>query len=392
MSSIWGRNLHVSIFGESHGNGIGVVLDGFPAGLPLDMVQLASEMARRKPGTGKHTTTRSEAVQVEILSGVYQGRTTGAPLCGIIRNTDTKSGDYSELSILPRPGHADYTGQMRNHGFNDPRGGGHFSGRLTAPLVFAGEICRQYLESRGITIGSHIQRVRDVYDVPFDPCHIAPAELETLRTMLVPVNDRSCAQEILDVVEDARVAMNSVGGIVETAVIGLVPGLGSPMFANVEARLSSMLFSIPAVKGVEFGDGFAMAGMTGLEANDAFFMEGAHVRTRTNHPGGLNGGITNGMPVVFRVVVKPTASIFLEQQTVNLREGVDATLQLKDAMIPALSFGPCRCSTPPPRWWSRICCSIPTPNRRSEQYGNGCQDRWNGRGYCCVEGQCHGNG
>ena len=336
MSSIWGKNIHVSIFGESHGHSIGVVIDGFPAGQLLNMDRLATEMARRKPGTGKHTTTRSEADRVEILSGVYQGRTTGAPLCGIIRNTDTKSGDYSELSILPRPGHADYTGQVRYHGFNDPRGGGHFSGRLTAPLVFAGEICRQYLQTRGITIGSHIQRVREVFDVPFDPCHIAPEALDSLRNMLVPVNDRPCAQEILDVVENARVAMNSVGGIVETAVIGLVPGIGSPMFANVEARLSSMLFSIPAVKGVEFGDGFAMAGMTGLEANDAFFMEDAHVRTRTNHNGGLNGGITNGMPVVFRVVLKPTASIFLEQQTVNLREGVDATLQLKGRHDPCI--------------------------------------------------------
>lgn len=336
MSSMWGKNLRISLFGESHGGGIGVVIDGFPAGLELDFDRVSVEMARRRPGTGKHTTTRSEADQVEILSGVFNGRTTGAPLCGIIRNTDTKSGDYAELSILPRPGHADYTGQVRYHGFNDPRGGGHFSGRLTAPLVFAGELCRQYLQTRGITIGSHIQRIKEVYDCPFDPCHIAPGELEHLRTMLVPVNDRACAQEMLDVVEDARVAMNSVGGIVETAVIGLNPGIGSPMFANVEARLASLLFSIPAVKGVEFGEGFAMAGMTGLEANDAFFMEGAHVRTRTNHNGGINGGITNGMPVVFRVVVKPTASIFLEQDTVNLREGTDAKLQVKGRHDPCI--------------------------------------------------------
>lgn len=336
MSSMWGRNIRISVFGESHGAGIGVVLDGFPAGLELDMERIASEMGRRRPGAAAHSTTRSEADQVEILSGVFAGRTTGAPLCGIIRNTDTKSGDYADLAKLPRPGHADYTGQVRYHGFNDPRGGGHFSGRLTAPIVFAGEICRQFLESRGIDVGSHIQRIGDVYDCPFDPCRVSEDQLSLLRTMPVPVNDRSCAQEMLDAVEAARVSLNSVGGIVETAVIGLMPGVGSPMFGNVEARLSSMLFSIPAVKGVEFGDGFDFAGMTGLEANDPFFMENGHVRTRTNHNGGLNGGITNGMPVVFRVVVKPTASIFTEQDTVNLETGSDAKLSIKGRHDPCI--------------------------------------------------------
>ncbi len=338
MSSIWGKNIKVSVFGESHGAGIGVVLDGFPAGLSLDMERIAAEMARRRPGTGKHATARAEADQVEILSGVYNGKTTGTPLCGIIRNTDTKSADYSELQVLPRPGHADYTGQVRYHGNNDPRGGGHFSGRLTAPLVFAGEICRQFLETRGITIGSHIQSIRDVYDCPFDPCRVGEAELDLLRTMPVPVNDRSCAQEMLDAVEEARLGMNSLGGIVETAVIGLLPGLGSPMFQNVEARLSSMLFSIPAVKGVEFGDGFALATMTGQESNDAFFMENGHVSTRTNHNGGINGGITNGMPVIFRVVVKPTASIYLEQDTVNLETGHDAKLAIKGRHDPCIAI------------------------------------------------------
>jgi len=338
MSSIWGRNIRISLFGESHGAGIGVVLDGFPSGLVLDMDRIAAEMARRRPGTGKHATARVEADQVEILSGVYNGKTTGTPLCGIIRNTDTKSVDYAELQVLPRPGHADYTGQVRYHGNNDPRGGGHFSGRMTAPIVFAGEICRQFLETRGISIGSHIQSIRDIYDCPFDPCRVGEAELDLLRTMPVPVNDRSCAQEMLDAVEEARLGMNSLGGIVETAVAGLLPGLGSPMFRNVEARLSSMLFSIPAVKGVEFGDGFALAAMTGLEANDAFFMENGHVSTKTNHNGGINGGITNGMPVIFRVVIKPTASIYLEQDTVNLETGTDAKLSIKGRHDPCIAF------------------------------------------------------
>lgn len=336
MSSTWGKNIRISVFGESHGIGIGVVLDGFPAGLTLDMERIAAEMARRRPGTGKHATARSEADQVEILSGVYCGRTTGAPLCGIIRNTDAKSGDYADLQVLPRPGHADYTGRIRYHGFNDPRGGGHFSGRLTAPLVFAGEICRQFLETRGIIIGSHIQSIHDVFDCPFDPCRVGESELDLLRTMTVPVNDRSCVQEMLDVVEDARLAMNSLGGIVETAVIGLRPGIGSPMFQNVEARLSSMLFSIPAVKGVEFGDGFALSTMMGSEANDAFYMDNGHVRTKTNHNGGINGGITNGMPVVFRVVVKPTASIYLEQDTVNMETASDAKLSVKGRHDPCI--------------------------------------------------------
>ncbi len=338
MGSIWGNNIKISVFGESHGNGIGVVLDGFPAGFELDMEAITREMARRRPGTGKHTTTRSEADNVEILSGVYLGKTTGAPLCGIIRNTDTKSADYADLQTLPRPGHADFTAKVRYGGFNDPRGGGHFSGRLTAPIVFAGEICRQFLETQGITIGSHLQSIADIIDCPFDPCNVDEMALDTLRTMTVPVNDRSCAKEMLDVVEDARVAMNSVGGVVETAIIGMLPGTGSPMFMNVEARLSSMLFSIPAIKGVEFGDGFALSRMTGLEANDPLYMKDGQVKTRTNHNGGINGGITNGMPIVYRVVIKPTSSIFLEQDTVNLQTGEDAKLSVKGRHDPCIAI------------------------------------------------------
>ena len=338
MSSTWGNNIHISVFGESHGGGIGVVISGFPSGLELDMEAIHREMARRKPGTGKHTTTRSEADLVEILSGVHQGKTTGAPICGMIRNTDTKSGDYAELQILPRPGHADYSGGIRYHGFNDPRGGGHFSGRLTAPLVFAGEICRQYLEIQGLAIGSHLQSIQHVIDCPFDPCNVGEKELDILRSMLVPVNDRSCVKEMLDVVEDARVAMNSVGGVIETAVIGLKPGFGSPMFHSIEARLASFLFSVPAVKGVEFGDGFALSTMTGLQANDAFYMDKGQVKTRTNHNGGINGGISNGMPIIFRTVIKPTSSIFLEQDTVNLETGMDAKLSVKGRHDPCIAI------------------------------------------------------
>lgn len=336
MSSQWGKNLRISVFGESHGVGIGVVLDGFPSGLSLDMEQLSDEMARRRPGIGRHTTARSEGDNVEILSGIYKGYTSGAPICGIIRNHDTKSEDYKELEDLPRPGHADFTGGVRYHGFNDPRGSGHFSGRITAPLVFAGEICRQYLETKGIYIGSHIQKIKDVIDCPFDPCRVGESELLKLRSMSVPVNDRSCAQEMLDTIENARLGMDSVGGIVETAIIGLPAGIGSPMFANVEARLSSILFSVPAVKGLEFGEGFAIACLNGSEANDAFYMADGVVRTKTNNNGGINGGITNGMPVVFRVAIKPTSSIGLEQDTVDLRTGIASKLCVKGRHDPCI--------------------------------------------------------
>lgn len=329
MSSIWGERLKIALFGESHGPGIGVVVDGFPPGMPVDVERIGIEMGRRRPRTSAYSTPRKEADKVEILSGVFQGRTTGTPICGLIRNTDTRSQDYERTSHLARPGHADYTGYVRYGGFNDFRGGGHFSARLTAPLVFAGALARQYLEAKGIHIGSHIYRIGDAQDVGFDMTGITREQLESLRNMEMPVNDASCANVFLEVIEDAKSRGDSVGGIVEAAAIGLPAGLGSPIFGNVEGKLASILFSIPAVKGVEFGTGFAIAGMRGSEANDSFYMDDGQVRTRTNHNGGINGGITNGMPLVFRVAFKPTSSIAIAQDTIDIMKMENARLEIK---------------------------------------------------------------
>lgn len=329
MSSIWGERLKISLFGESHGPGIGVVVDGFPSGITVDVEKIGMEMGRRRPKSSAYSTPRKEADEVEILSGVFQGRTTGTPICGLIRNTDTRSQDYERTSHLARPGHADYTGYVRYGGFNDFRGGGHFSARLTAPLVFAGALARQYLESKAIYIGSHIYRIGDVQDVGFDMTRISREQLQQLWRMEMPVNDASCANAYMEIIEEARSQGDSVGGIIETAVIGLPAGLGSPIFGNVEGRLASMLFSIPAVKGVEFGTGFAITGMKGSEANDSFYMDGDQVRTRTNHNGGINGGITNGMPLVFRVAFKPTSSIAKAQDTIDIMKMENAKLEIK---------------------------------------------------------------
>lgn len=329
MSSIWGERLKISLFGESHGPGIGVVLDGFPPGLELDFEKISLEMERRKPKSSAYSTSRKEADEVEILSGLYKGRTTGTPICGLIRNSDTRSQDYERTSHLARPGHADYTGFVRFGGYNDFRGGGHFSARLTAALVFAGAIARQYLEDKGIHIGSHIFSIGDVLDVGFDMTHITRKQLDHLRNMELPVNDASCGDAYLSVIDETRRMGDSVGGIIETAVIGLPAGLGTPFFGNVEGKLSSILFSIPAVKGVEFGAGFSITGMKGSEANDSFYMDGGQVRTKTNNNGGINGGITNGMPVVFRVALKPTSSIFSVQDTIDIMKLENAKLELK---------------------------------------------------------------
>lgn len=329
MSSIYGQYLKISLFGESHGPAIGVVMDGLPSGILIDSEKIFQEMARRRPSKGAHSTKREEPDRVEILSGIHNGRTTGTPLCAIIRNRDTHSADYSEMERLMRPGHADFSGFIRYKGFNDIRGGGHFSGRLTAPLVFAGAIAQHILDEQDITIGSHIDTIQDMKDIGFDKAGVTKEQLLTLRGMDIPVNDLSCRQAYLEIIEEARMATDSVGGIIETAVIGVPPGLGSPIFNNVEARLSSMLFSIPAVKGVEFGEGFDITKLRGSEANDAFYTDGENIRTRTNHNGGINGGITNGMPIVFRVAVKPTSSIAVEQETVDIKSMENAKLRVR---------------------------------------------------------------
>lgn len=329
MSSIFGENLKISIFGESHGPAIGVVIDGLPSGIQLDFERIAREMGRRRPNTGAYSTKRQEPDEVELLSGVYQGRTTGTPLCAMIRNKDAHSVDYGDLERLLRPGHADFTGHIRYKGFNDIRGGGHFSGRLTAPLVFAGAVAQHILEEQQISIGAHIDKLYDMKDLGFDKVQITREQLHCLREMDIPVNDRACREVYLEIIEEARKRGDSVGGIIETAIIGFPAGIGSPLFSNVEARLSSLLFSIPAVKGVEFGDGFDITTLFGSEANDNFYLEGEKILTRTNHNGGINGGITNGMPLTLRVAIKPTASISIEQETVDIKALENATLKVR---------------------------------------------------------------
>lgn len=282
-----------TIFGESHGPAIGVVLTGLPPGIELDMDAIAGELARRAPGQDATSTARKEADVPEILSGVFEGKTTGTPLAAIIRNTDTHSRDYSQLKDLPRPGHADFSGSVRYQGCSDYRGGGHFSGRLTAPLVFAGAIARQILAERGITAASRISVLGGVKDP-------SPAQID-------------------EIILAAKSDGDSVGGCIACTVSGIPAGFGAPdLGENAEGMFAKHLFAVPAVKGIAFGAGFGFASMRGSEANDPFYMDGGTVKTRTNHAGGINGGITNGMPVEFEVVIRPTPSISKQQQTVSL--------------------------------------------------------------------------
>ena len=321
MGSTWGNAIKISVFGESHGAGIGVVIDGFPSGVPYDEAFVLREMERRAPGRNKQSTQRKEPDLPVIQSGIYNGKTTGTPICALIQNTNQRSGDYAELAAQPRPGHADYTGMVRYKSCNDPRGGGHFSGRLTAPLVFAGAMCKLWLKTQGVLIGSHIQSIAQIQDMPFDDVDIRPEQLETLRNADYPVNNPRALDAMLAAIEEAREAQDSVGGVIECAAIGLPAGIGSPMLDTVEGRLCSLLFGVPAVKGVEFGAGFAFAALRGSHANDTFYQDGGAVKTETNNNGGVNGGITNGMPLVFRVCIKPTPSISSVQQTLNIQTG-----------------------------------------------------------------------
>ena len=337
MSSTFGKNLHISVFGGSHTEAIGVVIDGLPAGETIDQDALLRQMARRAPGRDKSSTPRKESDSPRILCGLLDGVTTGAPLCLIIENTNIRSKDYSDLKIHPRPGHADYTAFVRYGGHNDIRGGGHFSGRLTACLVAAGGIARQILQRRGILIGAHALQIGPVFDRRFDPVSISPEELIRLSETYFALLDPEKESAMRDVIEEARMAQDSIGGIVECAVTGLPAGLGSPMFDGVENVLGAALFGVPAVKGVEFGDGFGVAALHGSENNDPFtYGEDGKVKTLTNHAGGVLGGITTGMPLVFRCAVKPTSSISRAQHTIDLSRGCDDTLSVHGRHDPCI--------------------------------------------------------
>ncbi len=336
MSGIFGLNIKMSIFGESHGKSIGVVLDGLPPGLAIDEEAIAKEMARRAPGQSALTTARKEKDAVIIESGFFNGYTTGTPLCARIANTDQHSKDYSILKDKMRPGHGDYAGFVRYQGFNDYRGGGHFSARLTAPLVFAGAVAKQALAQQGIIVGAHIERIADVAERRFNPMGEKATELIGLQSKSFPVLDDAIGEKMQARILEAKGALNSVGGIIEVMAVNLPAGLGAPYFDSVESRISHALFSVPAVKGIEFGEGFGFAALTGAEANDALHYVDGEVRGLTNHNGGITGGITNGMPLLLRVAMKPTPSISREQKTVDVATHEDTTLTITGRHDPCI--------------------------------------------------------
>lgn len=313
MSSVfYGGALRLSIFGQSHAPAIGMTLDGLPAGFAPDMAALARFLARRAPGSSPLSTPRKEADAPEFLCGLSDGRTCGAPLTAVIRNTNTRSQDYDTLRAVPRPGHADLTAQLKYGGHQDSSGGGHFSGRLTAPLCIAGGICLQMLAALGIDVAARIVSIADVCDeTPFPP-------FDALRALDFPVADAAAGTRMREAILRARETGDSVGGVIECVVTGAPAGLGEPMFGGMENRLAQLLFAIPAIKGVEFGAGFAAARLRGSENNDPFAVKDGSVVTTTNHAGGILGGITTGMPIVLRAAFKPTPSIAMPQQSVDL--------------------------------------------------------------------------
>ena len=311
MSSEFGRTLRVGVFGQSHGAAIGVTIDGLPAGERIDLAELQAFLDRRKPGKSPLSTARKEADAPEFLSGLRDGVTCGSPLCAVIYNSNQHSSDYAELADKPRPSHADYTAWVKWGGQADMRGGGHFSGRLTAPLCIAGGICLQILARDGITLVSRIASIAGISDEGELTGSLAGKEF--------PVVSDARGEEMREAIAAAREAGDSVGGVIECAVFGAPAGLGDPMFGGMENRIAAAVFGIPAVKGVEFGAGFGVASLRGSEDNDAFTVENGKIITETNHCGGILGGITNGMPIVFRAAFKPTPSIAREQQSVNLQ-------------------------------------------------------------------------
>jgi chorismate synthase len=336
MSSQYGKKIRISIFGQSHSPAIGVSIDGLPAGIRLDTNELRAFLKRRAPGQNDISTARAEDDVPEILSGLVEGVTCGAPLAIIIRNEDARSVDYRELRDIPRPSHADYAAHVKYGGFQDVAGGGHFSGRLTAPLCAAGGICLQILRGLGIFVGAHILKIGGAQDDPFDPVAVSNMEFEAILENPLPVLNRKSGESMKKQIQEAKEKGDSIGGIVECAAIGLPLGLGDPIFDGIENRIAGIVFGIPGVKGVEFGSGFAVAGRRGSENNDGFYMDGENVRTRTNHSGGILGGITNGMPVLFRAAFKPTPSIGMEQESVSLSKAENATLQVKGRHDPCI--------------------------------------------------------
>lgn len=319
MSSDFGKKVKITIFGQSHSEAIGVVIDGLPVGEVIDLEEAQRFMDRRAPGRNAYSTPRKEADMPRVVSGLFEGKTCGAPICAVIENTNTRSKDYDKLKDLPRPGHADYTAWVKYDGCNDHRGGGHFSGRLTAPLCFAGAVCKQILARKGIHVGAHILAIKGVKDTPFDEVNVDADVLQAVAEKAFPVQDDAAGEAMQAAIAAAKEQADSVGGIIECAVTGLPVGVGEPMFDGLESVLAAAVFAIPAVKGVEFGKGFGVADLFGSENNDDFaYHADGSVCTKTNNHGGSLGGISSGMPLVLRAAFKPTPSIGKEQDTISI--------------------------------------------------------------------------
>lgn len=335
MKNTFGNLVQVTLFGESHGEAIGVVIDGLAAGIALDMEFIQAQMEKRK-AKGRISTQRKEGDELHIVSGYFNGYTTGSPLTILIENTNTKSKDYEKTKYRVRPSHADYTANEKYQGYQDYRGGGHFSGRITAPLVAAGSIAMQVLKSKGIEIGTHILRMKDIKDRPFSSdAQQLSCDIQNINTKEFPVLDENVSKQMISFIEDAASCGDSVGGILESCILHVPTGIGEPFFDSIESRLSHLLFSVPAIKGVEFGIGFEFANLYGSEANDAFYYDKG-VKTKTNHNGGINGGISNGMPISIRCVVKATPSIYKEQDTIELETNKEVKLTIEGRHDPAI--------------------------------------------------------
>lgn len=336
MKNTFGNNISITLFGESHGPAIGAVIDGMPPGIRIDEDFIRSQMDKRRP-KGKISTARQEADTVHIVSGVFEGYSCGTPICLLIQNQNQHSKDYGKTKSLARPAHADYSGDCKYLSYQDYRGGGHFSGRLTAPLVAAGAICLDMLKSKGIEVASHIKSIKDIQDVSFstDSAQLACQMKKVNDTYFATIDD-SIKDEMNALIEEAFHNLDSVGGTIETVVLHMPAGVGEPYFDSVESVLSHALYSVGAVKGVQFGTGFPISGMYGSEANDRFRMRDGQVITETNHNGGINGGITNGMPLVITTAIKPTPSIYQEQDTIDFRSKTNETIQIKGRHDPCI--------------------------------------------------------
>ena len=335
MKSSIGKNIHISLFGESHSEAMGVVIDGLAPGIKLDLAFIQTKLNLRK-AQGKISTQRHENDEFKIVSGFFNGYTTGTPLCILIENTAQHSKDYEKTKDLMRPSHADYSAEMKYEGFQDYRGGGHFSGRLTAPIVAAGAICTQVLASKGIKIGTHISQLSDLKDSQFsDEPKVLDQQIEELSIHYFPTLDRNAEKQMIEKIESMQAQGDSVGGVLESVIPHRPAGIGEPFFHSIESTLSSLIYSIPAIKGIEFGSGFDFVNMQGSQSNDPFYFDEG-VKTKTNHNGGINGGVSNGMPIILRTVVKPTSSIYKTQDTINVKTYENTQIKIEGRHDPAI--------------------------------------------------------